>query len=115
MHCDVEATVRGVAQFPAKATTSAMFLKRAAALLGLAIAVAARSSTGDSVLVVHDATLDKDSYSIFFDGLTDKGYNLTFRLAKDAKPVIIEDEVAQFSHVVIFAPDSKSMCPLMYK
>lgn len=85
-----------------------MFLKRAVALLGLVLAACARSSTGDSVLVVLDPTLDKDAYAIFWSGLTDKGYNLTFRSPKDAKPVIIEDEVAQFSHVVVFAPDSKS-------
>lgn len=91
-----------------------MFLKRAVALLGLAIAVSARSSTGDSVLVVLEPTLNKDSYSIFFYGLTDKGYNLTFRSPKDAKPVIIEDDVAQFSHVVIFTPDTKSMCSVLY-
>lgn len=85
-----------------------MFLKRAAALLGLAVAVAARSSTGDSVLVVLEPTLDKDSYSLFFNGLTDKGYNLTFRSAKETAPAIIEDEVAKFDHVVVFAPDTKS-------
>ena len=87
-----------------------MFLKRAAALLGLAVAVAAKSSTGDSVLVVLEPSLDKANYSTFFQGLTDKGYDLTFRSPKDAAPTIIEDDVAQFSHVVIFAPDSKSTC-----
>jgi oligosaccharyltransferase complex subunit beta len=86
-----------------------MFLKRAVALLGLAFAVAAKSSAGDSVLVVLDSSVDRDSYSIFFDGLTERGYNLTFRSSKDTKPVVIEDDVAQFAHVVVFAPDSKSM------
>lgn len=88
-----------------------MFLKRAVALLGIVFAVAARSSTGDSVLVVLDAVADRDNYSTFFNDLTEKGYSLTFRSAKDATPVIIEDEVAQFSHVVVFAPNSKSMSP----
>ena len=27
---------------------------------------------------------------------------------KDAAPAVIEDDVAQFAHVVVFAPDSKS-------
>ena len=85
-----------------------MFLKRAVALLGLALTVATKSSTGDSVLVVLDSAADRDSYSIFFSGLTEKGYNLTFRSAKDSQPVVIEDDVAQFAHVVVFAPDSKS-------
>ena len=72
--------------------------------------MAARSSTGDSVLVVLDSAADKDNYSIFFNDLTEKGYNLTFRSSKDSKPVVIDDEVAQFAHVVVFAPDSKSTC-----
>ncbi len=79
-------------------------------LLGLALSGAAKSSTGDSVLVVLDSISDKDNFSQFFNGLTDKGYDLTFRSPKDAKPAIIEDDVAQFSHVVLFSPDSKSTC-----
>ncbi|GJE88006.1 oligosaccharyltransferase 48 kDa subunit beta domain-containing protein [Phanerochaete sordida] len=86
-----------------------MLLRRAAALLALVLTACARSSTGDSVLVVLDPSLDKDAYSTFWAGLTDKGYNLTFRTAKEAQPEIIQDEVAQFSHVVVFAPESKNL------
>ena len=83
-------------------------------MLGLAATVVAKSSTGDSVLVVLDPSLDKAGYSTFFQGLTDKGYNLTFRSSKEQKPTIIEDDVAQYSHVVIFAPDFKSAHSYLY-
>ncbi|EKM56048.1 uncharacterized protein PHACADRAFT_209545 [Phanerochaete carnosa HHB-10118-sp] len=86
-----------------------MFFKRVVALLGLVLAACARSSTGDSVLVVLDSSLDKEAYSVFWDGLVDKGYSLTFRSHKDARPAVVEDEVAQFNHVVVFAPDSKNL------
>ena len=78
------------------------------AFVGLALSAVARSSTGDSVLVVLDPTLDKTNYSVFFDGLTQRGFDLTFRAPKDVGPAVIEDGVAKFSHVVLFAPDTKS-------
>jgi oligosaccharyltransferase complex subunit beta len=79
------------------------------ALFGLVASVCANSSTGNSVLVVLEPSLNKANYSTFFNGLTENGYDLTFRAPRDTKPAVIEDEVAQFSHVVIFAPDTKSM------
>ena len=42
-------------------------------------------------------------------GYTEKGYQLTFRAPKDDKPTIFEHGYAQFSHVIVFAPDTKSM------
>ena len=42
------------------------------------------------------------------DVASEKGYQLTFRSPKDATPEIIKDDVAQFSHVVVFAPNTKS-------
>lgn len=91
-----------------------MFSTWALALLGLAASAYTKSSTGNSVLVVLEPTLDKDNYSIFFNGLTENGYDLTFRTPRDVKPAVIEDDVPQFSHVVIFAPDTKSTYPCIY-
>ncbi|KAI0747762.1 Dolichyl-diphosphooligosaccharide-protein glycosyltransferase [Daedaleopsis nitida] len=68
----------------------------------------ARSSTGDSVLVVLDPSLKKDDFSIFLGDLANKGYKLTFRSPKDASPEIIKDDVAQFAHVIMFAPETKT-------
>lgn len=84
------------------------------ALVGLAASAYAKSSTGNSVLIVLDSTLDKANYSTFFDGLTKQGYELTFRAPKDTSPPVIEDGIAMFSHVVVFAPDSKSTSLLNY-
>ena len=78
------------------------------ALFAYAASAFAKSSTGDSVLVVLDPTLDKANYSIFFDGLKKNGYELTFRAPKDTAPLVLENDVANFAHVIVFAPDTKS-------
>ncbi|KAB5592117.1 Oligosaccharyltransferase complex subunit beta [Ceratobasidium theobromae] len=70
--------------------------------------VAAISSTGNSVLVILDPKLKRDDYSTFFNGLKKRGYNLTFRSPKDVSPAITEYDVPSFSHVILFAPNSKS-------
>ena len=36
------------------------------------------------------------------------GYNLTFRAPKDTSPQIIDDDVPNFSHVILFTPETKS-------
>ncbi|KAI0700549.1 dolichyl-diphosphooligosaccharide-protein glycosyltransferase [Cerioporus squamosus] len=77
-------------------------------VLALASLALARSSTGDSVLVLLDPSLKKENFSIFFGDLEKKGYQLTFRSPKDATPEVIKDGVAQFAHVVVFAPNTKS-------
>ncbi|OCH90665.1 Dolichyl-diphosphooligosaccharide-protein glycosyltransferase 48kDa subunit [Obba rivulosa] len=80
-----------------------------ASVVGLAtLLVQAKSSSGDSVLVLLDPSLKRDDFSIFFSGLEEKGYDLTFRSPKDEEPVVIKDDYPQFSHVIIFAPETKS-------
>ena len=39
--------------------------------------------------------------------LAERGFELTFRDPKEKEPLIIEDDVPQFSHVVLFAPSTK--------
>ncbi|RPD59242.1 dolichyl-diphosphooligosaccharide-protein glycosyltransferase [Lentinus tigrinus ALCF2SS1-7] len=77
-------------------------------VLALASLALARSSTGDSVLILLDPSLKKENFSVFFGDLENKGYQLTFRSPKDATPEIIKDDVAQFAHVVVFAPNTKT-------
>ncbi|TFK46346.1 Dolichyl-diphosphooligosaccharide-protein glycosyltransferase [Heliocybe sulcata] len=77
-------------------------------VLSLAILSYARSSTGSSVLVVLDPSLSKDNYSIFFKGLEEQGYELTFRAPKDVAPAIIQDGIASFAHVILFTPETKT-------
>ncbi|CCM05772.1 uncharacterized protein FIBRA_08005 [Fibroporia radiculosa] len=77
-------------------------------LVCLAAVTYAKSSTGDSVLVVLDQSLKRDNFSIFFNGLEERGYDLTFRTPKDVQPAVIADDHPQYSHVILFAPESKS-------
>ena len=79
----------------------------AACLLGLLSSVVAKSSTGNSVLVVVDPE-NRDLYTTFFSGLKSQGYQLTFRAPKDEAPLIIQDDYPTFAHIVYFAPDTKS-------
>lgn len=50
--------------------------------------------------------------------LLDRGFNLTFRSPKDVAPAVSEYGVPSFSHVVLFAPTTKSqysiLCILHY-
>ncbi|KAF9009511.1 oligosaccharyl transferase beta subunit [Cyathus striatus] len=74
---------------------------------GLSGFVNAKSSAGDSVLVVVEPSKVGD-YSIFFNSLKEKGYSLTFRSPKEESPVIIKDDVPSFSHVVLLASETKN-------
>ncbi|KAI6106514.1 Dolichyl-diphosphooligosaccharide--protein glycosyltransferase subunit WBP1, partial [Pisolithus croceorrhizus] len=76
--------------------------------LALAYNVFAKSSTGDSVLVVIDPSLKKEDYSKFFGGLEERGYQLTFRGPKDTHPPIEQYGIPGFSHVILFTPETKS-------
>ncbi|GLB35520.1 putative essential subunit of the N-oligosaccharyl transferase (OST) complex which catalyzes the transfer of a high mannose oligosaccharide from a lipid-linked oligosaccharide donor to an asparagine residue within an Asn-X-Ser Thr consensus motif in nascent polypeptide chains [Lyophyllum shimeji] len=72
----------------------------------LATSINAKSSTGDSVLVIVEPT-QQDNYSLFFDGLREQGYDLTFRAPKAETPVLIEYDVPTFNHVILLAPETK--------
>lgn len=40
--------------------------------------------------------------------LLEQGYDLTYRAPKDVKPLVMEDDIPSFSHVILFAPETKS-------
>lgn len=85
----------------------------------------AKSSTGNSVLVVLQPDLKRDNFSTFFNDLESKpgfcssreiivlnvcperGYELTFRAPKTDTPPIIQDDIPTFNHIILFAPDTK--------
>ncbi|KAH7928174.1 Dolichyl-diphosphooligosaccharide-protein glycosyltransferase 48kDa subunit [Leucogyrophana mollusca] len=77
-------------------------------LLAFAGLSSAKSSSGDSVLVLLDPSLDKENFSLFFSGLEKRGYDLTFRAPKDVAPAISEYDVPSFAHVILFTPETKS-------
>lgn len=81
----------------------------AVAYLAAALTLAcAKSSTGDSVLVVLEPGLKQEDYSDFFGGLTKSGYKLTFRAPKDTAPAVIENGQPMFEHIILFAPETKA-------
>lgn len=87
------------------------------------VAVQAKSSTSNSVLVLLQPDLKRDNFTIFFDNLESKlgllvtgavltryperGFDLTFRAPKADTPPILQDDVPTFSHIILFAPDTK--------
>jgi len=73
--------------------------------------VHAKSSTGDSVLVIIEPNLSRDNFSIFFNDLTEQGYDLTFRSPKDLTPLIIEDDIPSFANVLLFTSETKTYAP----
>ncbi|KAJ7077888.1 oligosaccharyl transferase beta subunit [Mycena belliarum] len=75
--------------------------------LSLAGLLHAKSSDGDSVLVVVEEAQQKE-FTLFFDGLREQGYELTFRGPKDEKPAVVEHDVPAFSHIIILASESKN-------
>jgi len=76
-------------------------------VLGFFSLVQAKSSTGNSVLIVVEPKR-QDDFSIFFESLKDQGYDLTFRVPKDETPAIIEYDEAAFAHVIILASETKN-------
>jgi oligosaccharyltransferase complex subunit beta len=67
----------------------------------------AKSSDGNSVLVLVEQARQKD-FSLFFADLKEHGYNLTFRAPKDDKPAVVEYDVPAFSHIIVLASESKN-------
>ncbi|EJD06283.1 Dolichyl-diphosphooligosaccharide-protein glycosyltransferase [Fomitiporia mediterranea MF3/22] len=82
-----------------------------ALLVNLLHFVTAKSAAGDSVLVLLEKDLDKTQYSTFFAGLEDRGFKLTFRDPKAKEPLLVEDDIPQFNHVIFFTPTTKSYAP----
>ncbi|KAG6918588.1 hypothetical protein DXG01_013390 [Tephrocybe rancida] len=74
---------------------------------GLAAGLNAKSSTGDSVLVIVEPK-QQDNYSLFFNSLRGQGYELTFRAPKAEGPVVIEYDVPNFAHVILLASETKN-------
>jgi len=44
---------------------------------------------------------------LFFNGLKEQGYDLTFRAPKAETPVVIEYDTSMFAHVILLAPETK--------
>uniref|UniRef100_A0A6B2E705 Dolichyl-diphosphooligosaccharide--protein glycosyltransferase 48 kDa subunit n=1 Tax=Phlebotomus kandelakii TaxID=1109342 RepID=A0A6B2E705_9DIPT len=64
----------------------------------------AAAQTGNEVLVLLDNLAVKETHSIFFKNLIDRGYKLTYKLADDGNLVIAKYGEYLYKHIVIFAP-----------
>ncbi|ODO07875.1 hypothetical protein I350_03456 [Cryptococcus amylolentus CBS 6273] len=82
-------------------------------LLSLAALAAAKSATGDRVLVVLESAVARDDYSQFWASLEQRGFQLTFRDTKARDTELIKYGEAQYDHLILFAPSSKSKSHLV--
>lgn len=80
----------------------------AALLASLVPAALARSSTGDKVLVVMEPGLKAEDYSLFFNNLRSRGYELFFRAPNEKVPTTMTYDIPQFSHIIMFTPTTKN-------
>ncbi|XP_059612436.1 dolichyl-diphosphooligosaccharide--protein glycosyltransferase 48 kDa subunit [Phlebotomus argentipes] len=70
----------------------------------LFLGAAAATQSGNDVLVLLDNLAVKETHSIFFKNLIDRGYKLTYKLADDANLVIAKYGEYLYKHIIIFAP-----------
>ncbi|WVR03633.1 hypothetical protein IAU60_000627 [Kwoniella sp. DSM 27419] len=82
-----------------------------APILGLVSLVAARSSTGDKVLVVLEPSIAKQDYSKFWASLEDRGFQLTFKEPKAKDAALLEYGETQYDHLIVYAPSAKAFSP----
>jgi oligosaccharyltransferase complex subunit beta len=66
-----------------------------------------RSSTGDRVLIVTDASTSVDLYSSLWQSLKDRSFQLTFRDAIQG-PALFDFDAPNYDHLVLLAPATKS-------
>ncbi|KAF8744955.1 hypothetical protein AX14_011970 [Amanita brunnescens Koide BX004] len=72
----------------------------------LVAGVQAKSSAGDGILVVVEPE-QQQNYSVFFQNLRDRGYDLVFRAPKAASPLLVEFDAPSFAHLIILASETK--------
>ncbi|WVQ75896.1 hypothetical protein IAR50_005531 [Cryptococcus sp. DSM 104548] len=77
-------------------------------LLSFAALASAKSATGDRVLVVLESAVARDDYSKFWASLEQRGFQLTFRDTKAKDAELIKYGEAQYDHLILFAPSSKT-------
>ncbi|KAH9412843.1 hypothetical protein DERP_009825 [Dermatophagoides pteronyssinus] len=65
------------------------------------------SLANDSVLVLLDHLSIKETHSIFFKSLQDRGFELTFRLADDATLSLNKYGTPLYQHLILFSPSAE--------
>lgn len=72
------------------------------ALLSLA-AVPARAEPGETLVLLDNLAI-RETHSIFFKSLQERGYKLTFKLADDGSLVLSKYGEFLYKHLILFAP-----------
>uniref|UniRef100_A0A0C9RWI6 Dolichyl-diphosphooligosaccharide--protein glycosyltransferase 48 kDa subunit n=1 Tax=Wollemia nobilis TaxID=56998 RepID=A0A0C9RWI6_9CONI len=75
----------------------------------LSLAFSPESPTDQRILVLLDDLAIKSSHSIFFKSLTDRGYNLDFKLADDPKLSLQRYGQYLYDGLIIFAPSAERL------
>jgi len=73
-------------------------------LFAVCMAAIVPSLHADRILVLLDTLNTRDTHSIFWKSLTDRGHKLTFKLADDATLMLMKYGEFLFEHLVVFAP-----------
>ncbi|XP_077284545.1 dolichyl-diphosphooligosaccharide--protein glycosyltransferase non-catalytic subunit Ost48 [Arctopsyche grandis] len=74
------------------------------ALIAVALAGVGRAAPPADTLVLLDNLAIRETHSIFFKSLQDRGYTLTFKLADDQNLVLAKYGEYLYKHLIIFAP-----------
>jgi len=72
--------------------------------LGTLQTIWANGSAGSRVLVLVDHLSIKESHSIYFQSLKDRGFELTFKLADDASLSLFAFGRPKYEHLILFSP-----------
>ncbi|NWS47207.1 OST48 glycosyltransferase, partial [Probosciger aterrimus] len=70
----------------------------------LLVVVAAAAEGGPRTLVLLENTNLRDTHSLFFRSLADRGFDLTFRTADDAGLSLIKHGEFLYDNLIIFSP-----------
>jgi len=70
------------------------------------IVAKSNSLSGDRVLVILDKLEDRKNYSIFFDSLQERGFDLTFSSASNEELALSKYEESLYDHLILFAPET---------
>ncbi|KAI8090106.1 Dolichyl-diphosphooligosaccharide--protein glycosyltransferase subunit WBP1 [Gilbertella persicaria] len=73
------------------------------------MAVEAKSTTGDRVLVLLDSLAEKETYSQFWQQLEDREFQLSFKAADDQTTTLAYFGETLFHHIIHFAPKTTSL------
>ncbi|XP_015594603.1 dolichyl-diphosphooligosaccharide--protein glycosyltransferase 48 kDa subunit [Cephus cinctus] len=76
----------------------------AAPVISLFLCIFVSVNAGGPTLVLLDNLAIKETHSIFFKSLQDRGYQLTYKLADDANLQLSKYKEFLYEHLIIFAP-----------